>query len=272
MILLALLLQAASLGDAGYRIDAPLAVPATPPSWSDEFAGRRIDLASWHFDTSRNATGWANHELQYYAADRPRNARIAHGSLVIEARREDLAGVGLPDWGGQRYSSAKLVSRRAFGFGFLEVRARLSCGRGSWPAIWLLPENGTWPDKGEIDVMEMVGWQPNVVHATLHTALFNHRLHTQRGAERAVPTACTAFHRYQLEWRPDRIRIGVDDRAYMEVRDDRPGGHGAWPFTTPFPLILNLAVGGDWGGQRGVDDRSFPQKLLVDYVRFWRSP
>ena len=147
----------------------------------------------------------------------------------------------------------------------------LPCGRGSWPAIWLLPARGTWPEEGEIDLMEMVGWQPNVIHATLHTALFNHRLGTQRGAERTMPDACSAFHRYQLDWRADRIRIGVDGRAYLEVRNDQPGGAGAWPFVRPFQLILNLAVGGDWGGQHGIDDAAFPQRMVVDYVRFWRG-
>lgn len=263
-------IPAATLGAANYGVDAPMAVPARAPSFADEFSGKAVDGARWRFATSRNAIGWYNHERQYYAEQRPENTRIEQGALVIEARREALAKARYPDWGGQAYTSAKLVTRRALGFGFYEIRARLPCGRGAWPAIWLLPSTGTWPLQGEIDLMEMVGWDPTVIHATLHTGAYNHRLGTQRGAERRVATSCTAFHRYQLDWRPDAITIGVDGRAYMRVLNDKPGGAAAWPFTRPYQLILNLAIGGDWGGQKGVDDTAFPQAMAVDYVRYWK--
>ena len=197
--------------------------------------------------------------------------RIKDGALVIEAHRERLSKSQFTDWGGQNYTSGKLVTRGDYGYGFYEVRARLPCGRGMWPAIWLLPEGGTWPDEGEIDLMEMVGWDPNVVHATLHTGAFNHRLNTQRGAQVTIASACTDFHRYQLSWTPDAITIGVDDRAYMRVANDQPGGKPAWPFTRPYKLILNLAVGGDWGGKMGVDDAALPQSMQVDYVRYWAA-
>lgn len=264
MSVAALVLQAATLGATNYAVDAPMAAPRGAPTFADEFDGRAVDRARWRFDTSRNKAGWHNHELQYY---RPRDARVRAGRLVIEARRE--APRRAPDWGGQAYTSVKLVSRRALGFGFYEIRARLPCGRGIWPAIWMLPATGTWPQQGEIDIMEMVGFDPHVVHATLHTGAYNHRLGTQRGAETRVPTSCTAFHRYQLDWRPGSITIGVDDRAYLRVADDRPGGVAAWPFVRPYQLILNVAVGGDWGGKQGVDDRAFPQAMAVDYVRHW---
>lgn len=260
--------QAVSLAATNYAVDVPMRAPPTRPAFADKFDGA-IDASRWRFDTTRNRQGWANHELQYYAADRRANARIDKGALVIEARREALRSQA--DWGGQGYSSAKLVSREALGHGFYEVRAKLPCGRGTWPAIWLLPQTGTWPDMGEIDLMEMVGWQPNVVHATLHTAAFNHKLGTQRGAETRVASACTAYHRYQLDWQPHSITIGVDGHGYMRVADDQPGGHAAWPFTVPYQLILNLAVGGDWGGVKGIDDAALPQRLSVDYVRYWRA-
>ena len=120
--------------------------------------------------------------------------------------------------------------------------------------------------------MEQVGAQPNVVHGTLHTALFNHVQHTGRGAETPVPTACTEFHRYQVGWTGDAITIGVDDHAYMRVKNDQPGGLGAWPFDAPFYLILNLAMGGDWAGAKGLDDAALPQRMEVDYVRVWEMP
>lgn len=270
MFLAFMLAQAVSLGAANYAVDEPMAAPAARPGFADEFDGPRVDTRRWRFDTSRNAIGWANNERQYYAADRRENARIENGALVIEARAEKLDKTRFPDWGGQAYSSAKLVTRQKLGFGFYEVRAKLPCGRGMWPAIWMLPDRGKWPDMGEIDIMEMVGWDPNVVLGTLHTGAFNHVKGTQRGAKTTVPTACTAYHRYQLDWRPDVITIGVDDRAFMRIRDDQPGGKAAWPFTEPFALILNLAVGGDWGGAKGIDDAALPQRMHVDYVRHWK--
>ena len=264
MTALFFLLQTLTLGANNHAVDAPMTAPKAAPSFADEFNGRSIDGAKWRFDTSRNALGWYNNELQYYAAARRENARIEHGALVIEARRETLSKARFADWGGQAYTSARLVSRKSHGYGFYEVRARLPCGRGAWPAIWLLPSDGKWPDAGEIDVMEMVGWDPNNIHATLHSGAFNHRLGTQRGAQKRVPTSCTAFHRYQLDWRPEAITIGIDDRAHFRVANDRPGDAAAWPFTRPYQVILNLAVGGDWGGRKGVDDSAFPQRMTVD--------
>lgn len=267
--LLLLAAQATMLSASNYAADAPMAAPRGAPSWSDEFAGPSIDARKWRYDVSRNKLGWFNHEKQYYAAARAENARIVGGALVIEARKEKLPAMS--DWGGQEYSSGKLISRQLFGYGFYEIRAKLPCARGTWPAIWLLPDSGNWPDEGEIDIMEMVGWQPNFVHATLHSALFNHVRGTQRGAEKPVSTSCTEFHRYQLDWRSDAITIGVDGRGYMRVANDQPGGRGAWPFDRPYQMILNLAIGGDWGGAKGIDDAALPQRMTIDYVRYWRG-
>ncbi len=273
MLLFALAAQLAqpapqALSASDHHVDVPTTQPAVRPSFADEFDGVRVDRAQWTFDRSRNAAGWYNHERQYYGPD---NARVAGGSLVIEARKETLSKARAADWGGQSYTSAKLVSRKAFGYGFYAIRARLPCGRGTWPAVWLLPSSGAWPAAGEIDIMEMVGWDPNVVHATLHSEAYNHAKGTQRGAQVRVSTACTAFHTYQLDWRRDAILVGVDGRGYMRVVNDRPGGTAAWPFNRPYQLILNLAVGGDWGGAKGIDDAVLPQRMSVDYVRYWAS-
>jgi beta-glucanase (GH16 family) len=254
-----------------YPAEGPL---RRPPSavlvWSDEFSGNKINRAKWVFDTSRNKAGWYNQELQYYA-EGSRNTRVANGKLVIEARRERLPS--LRDWGGQNYTSAKIMTKglASWTYGFFEVRAKLPCARGTWPAIWMLPDKGSWPEGGEIDIMEHVGSNPNVVHATLHTALFTHSKGTQRGATTQVPTSCSAFHTYQLDWRPDSITIGVDGRAYMRIRNDQPGGRGAWPFDAPFHMILNLAIGGSWAGAKGIDDAALPQRMEVDYVRVWQA-
>ena len=267
--LLFLLAQTATLGANNHAVDAPMAAPAGAPAFADEFDGRAVDRTKWRYDTARNAVGWHNNERQYYSRSREKNARVQGGALVVEAHRETLSRERFSDWGKQPYTSARLVSRKPLGYGFYEIRAKLPCGRGIWPAIWMLPPSGRWPDAGEIDIMEMVGWDAGVIHGTVHSGAFNHRLGTQRGARRTVPTACTAFHRYQLDWRPDGITIGIDDRAHFRVRNDQPGGAAAWPFTRPYELILNVAVGGDWGGQKGIDDAAFPQAMSVDYVRHW---
>lgn len=278
-MLTALLLSAAAQGVTlsanNYSVSGPMPGHSAKLLWSDEFDEAALDTSKWSFDTSRNKLGWYNGELQYYAANRPENMRIENGRLIIELRKDPQAIRKLPDWGKQQYSSAKIMTKDkvAFREGFFEISAKLPCARGTWPAIWMMPQgDAPWPDGGEIDILEQVGSQPNVAHATLHTALFNHVKHTGRGAETPVPTACSAFHRYQLAWTPDTITMGVDDHAYMQVRNDQPGGHGAWPFDTPFYLILNLAMGGDWAAAKGIDDAALPQRMEVDYVRVWEIP
>ena len=257
-----------------YRIDEAMARPAGARLvWSDEFDGSALDTSKWRYDTARNRTGWYNGELQYYAAGRSENVRVADGRLVIEARREDLDPGRYRDWGGQHYTSGRILTRgqASWTYGFFEVRAKLPCARGTWPAIWMLPETGGWPEGGEIDIMEMVGSEPEVIHATVHSALFVHVRGTQRGAAMPLPGARGAFHDYQLDWRPDSITIGVDGHAFMRVRNDQPGGRGARPFDAPFHLILNLAMGGSWAAARGMDDAALPQRMEVDYVRVWQA-
>ena len=255
-----------------YAADLPLERPAGAVLvWSDEFSGARLNARKWRFDTSRNKAGWYNGERQYYAPG-ARNASLRGGKLLIEARRERASGKA--DWGGQDYTSARLTTKglASWTYGFFEVRAKLPCARGTWPAAWMLPDRGTWPAGGEIDIIEHVGSEPNLLHATVHTELFTHSKGTQRGAKMRLPTSCSAFHRYQLDWRPDSLTIGVDGRAYMRVRNDEPGGRGAWPFDSPFHLILNLAIGGPWAGAKGIDDAALPQRFEVDYVRVWQVP
>jgi beta-glucanase (GH16 family) len=241
--------------------------------WRDEFDGDRLDTTKWAYDTAFNKQGWFNNEKQYYADDRAENIGVADGVLRFEARLETLDPAKYPDWGGQRYTSARIYSKgNGWTYGFYEIRAKLPCARGTWPAIWMLPvDMKKWPDDGEIDIMEQVGAEPNLIYASLHTLLFNHVRKTQRSAQKLVPTSCDAFHTYQLDWRPDSIAIGVDGEGILRVLNDQPGGKGAWPFNTPYKLILNLAMGGDWAGQKGMDDAALPQKMEVDYVRVWQT-
>lgn len=262
-------------------LPAAATAPAAPPPeyhlvWSDEFERDGLpDPARWSHETQRNKEGWYNSEAQYYSPADGANARIADGMLVIEARAGSPGSEGArpADWGGQRYTSARLTSgpMAAWTYGRIEVRAQFSCARGSWPAIWLLPADPdrTWPDSGEIDVMEHVGYDPGVIHQSIHTRAYNHIIKTQKTAVFPLADACGAMHRYQLEWTPDRIRMGVDDRWRFSFRR-RGHDRARWPFDRPFRVILNMAVGGFWGGAKGIDEQGFPMRMEVDYVRVWQ--
>lgn len=270
-ILLLLSASAFTVTNATYH--GPVRRPADARlAWHDEFDGASLNREKWQYDTARNKQGWYNGERQYYSAGQ--NLRVANGLLTIEARHETLDPKRFPDWGGQEYTSARIFSKGAgWTYGFYEIRAKLPCAPGTWPAIWMLPvAMKAWPDDGEIDIMEQVGAEPNLIYSSLHTKLFNHVMKTQRSAQKSVPTSCTAFHLYQLDWRPGSITIGVDGRGILRVRNDRPGGKGAWPFLAPFKLILNLAIGGSWAAAKGIDDAAMPQRMEIDYVRVWQVP
>ena len=238
--------------------------------WADEFdRDGAPDPSKWSVEVGGH--GWGNNELQFYTEGRSENARVERGVLIIEARRES--------WQGKAYTSARLNSRTGWTYGRIEARARLPRGRGTWPAIWLLPVrgsygNGGWPDNGEIDVMEHVGFDPGVVHASVHTRAYNHVDRTQRTARTTVPGAQDGFHIYAVEWSADEIRASVDDRQYFAFRNERLTDPQAdwrqWPFDRDFRILLNVAVGGNWGGQQGVDDSIWPQRMEIDYVRVLR--
>lgn len=238
--------------------------------WSDEFdSGTGPDPAKWSYDTNRNKDGWYNNEAQYYSANRAENARIVDGHLVIEARKDDLNM--LADYGGQHYSSARLVTqgKAEWTYGFFDVRAKLPCGKGQWPAIWLLG-TGPWPSTGEIDIMEAVGHEPTTIYGTTHS-VDSVKNNGHFGDKTEVADQCTAFHNYQLDWTETGITFLIDGKAFYHR--DRPAGTNTdtWPFVTPEYMILNIAVGGNWGGQQGIDDSVFPQQMQVDYVRVYQK-
>lgn len=240
--------------------------------WSDEFNLDGLpDSAKWDYDTERNRIGWFNGELQYYARERMENARVENGSLVITARRENLTSAS--DYGGQNYTSARLVTRgkAAWTYGFVEVRAKLPCGGGTWPAIWMLGTGGQWPEDGEIDIMEQTGANKGQVLGTIHTSAYNYyngSLGVGQGSSRTVDASCTAFHKYQLTWDAGAITIGVDGTNYFTYTKPAGAANDRWPFDNPQYLLLNLAVGGSLGGQ--VDNVSFPNRMEVDYVRMYQ--
>jgi licheninase len=240
------------------------------PVWSDEFDMPGLpDPAKWSYQVGGH--GWGNKELQFYTDARRENARVEGGSLIIEARRED--------WQGSRFTSARLNSRAGWTYGRIEVRAKLPRGRGTWPAIWMLPVRGEyatggWPDNGEIDIMEHVGFDPGVIHGTIHSRAYNHVERTQRGATIEVTDAQDEFHVYWLQWTRGSIDISVDKVKYFSFPNERLTSSQAdwrqWPFDKDFRILLNVAVGGNWGGQKGVDEGIWPQRLEIDYVRVYQ--
>jgi len=237
--------------------------------WSDEFDYEGLpDPKKWSYDIGGH--GWGNEELQYYTSHDPDNAYVKDGKLIITARKEKE--------GENEYTSARLVTREKgdWMYGRIEVRAKLPNGLGTWPAIWMRPTNnyyGNWPDSGEIDIMEHVAFDPGVIHGTIHTGKYNHRLGTQKGGSIKIDTYDTEFHVYALEWRPYQLKFFVDDQEFFHVEYDAEkegeDGYLAWPFDQPFYLTLNVAVGGSWGGAQGVDENAFPQSMEVDYVRVY---
>jgi beta-glucanase (GH16 family) len=233
--------------------------------WADEFdKPGQPDPAKWGYEKGLIRNG----EKQFYMANRHENARVEDGKLMIEARKEAHEGGD--------FTSASLTTsgKMAWKYGRVEVRAKVPAARGTWPAIWMLPTDIAkipWPKCGEIDIMEHVGFDPAVIHGTLHTETYNHMKGTQRGASKKVPTFATEFHNYSVEWSEKKITMTIDGAQYASF--DRKDGDTAaeWPFDKPFYLILNLAIGGSWGGQKGIDDAAFPQRMEIDYVRVYQK-
>jgi beta-glucanase (GH16 family) len=235
--------------------------------WNDEFDGEALDQRKWGCEV--NANGGGNNELQYYVTN---NVSVKGGLLQLEARRERFAGAG----GTRDYTSSRIRTRRLgdWRYGRVDVRARLPQGRGIWPAIWLLPTDekyGGWPHSGEIDIMELLGHEPNKVYGTLHYSDSNGR-HRHRGTNTilAAGTFADDFHVFRLDWDAGQMRWYVDDRLYQtQTNWTRRRGDFPAPFDQRFHLLLNVAVGGNWPGQPDASTK-FPQSMAVDYVRIYR--
>ena len=238
--------------------------------WSDEFEySGAPDAKKWLFEIGDGCPamcGWGNHEKQYYT-NSPQNARVDSGRLIIEAHKAE--------YNGYNYTSAKVVSKGKgdWLYGWVEVRARLPKGKGTWPAIWMLPTLDRamqWPMDGEIDIMEHVGYNHGMIYGTIHTDKFNHTRGTQKSDSIRIDDSHEEFHVYSIDWNPERISWYVDGQVYCTVEKGNEDQAG-WPFDKPFHLILNVAVGGDWGGRHGIDENIWPQRMEIDYIRVYQS-
>ncbi|ULQ57191.1 glycoside hydrolase family 16 protein [Flavihumibacter rivuli] len=231
--------------------------------WSDEFNYQGLpDSSKWGYDVGGH--GWGNNEQQFYTRADPSNVAVKEGSLHITARKKADGG----------YTSARMVSKNKgdWTYGRIEVRAKLPAGRGIWPAIWMLPTDwayGGWPESGEIDIMEFVGYMPDSVFFSIHTQSYNHSIGTQKTRGIYLKDTDKDFHVYAIDWSKERIIFLLDNREVFRFSKEA-GDHKVWPFDKRFHLLLNIAVGGNWGGQKGIDDSIFPQAMQIDYVRVYQ--
>jgi beta-glucanase (GH16 family) len=254
-------------------IAAPEPIPPEPPEgmelvWSDEFEGDAIDPSNWTYDIG--GWGWGNGEAQYYT-DRPENARLENGLLVVEARFERFEEA--------YYTSARLLTQglREFQYGYIEARIKPPTGVGTWPAFWMLgsdfdrdpndPIQSNWPDIGEIDIMEYAGKEPDLVLGTLHGPGYAGAGGLTRW-NRQDSIVGEDFHTFAIDWDEEGIRWYYDGEVYYELGPESLSGR-EWVFDKPFFLILNLALGGTIGGVIALDTE-FPQYMYVDYVRVYQ--
>lgn len=233
--------------------------------WSDEFNYSGLpDSAKWNFVVG--GKGYGNNEKQFYTDADTDNALVKNGVLTITARKEKM--------GDNEYTSARLntAEKAEWKYGHYEIRAKLPQGRGIWPAIWMLGKNrkeAGWPACGEIDIMEHVGYDPDTVVFTVHTKAYNHVKGTQKSGATKVTNLYDDFHIYGIDWTAEKMDFLFDGKVQFTFRNENKTT-AEWPFDQPFFMILNVAVGGNWGGKKGIDDSIFPQKMEVDYVRVYQ--
>ena len=241
--------------------EAATSYPGKTLVWSDEFDGSSIDLTNWTYDLGGH--GWGNQELQVYT-NQAENAYVANGNLMIVA--EDK---------GSHYTSARMksIGLQEFQYGRIDVRAVLPQGQGIWPAIWMLGANfpsAGWPACGEIDIMELIGSSPNIVHGTVHFGN-DYTQHDYSGGGTSIgftETFSDEFHVFSIEWDEAGITWLLDDQAFYSVSNTVSGTQN-YPFDNPFFFILNVAVGGVWPGYPDATT-TFPQYMAVDYVRVYQ--
>lgn len=252
--------------------------------WADEFDNEgKPDSTKWGYEYGFIR----NREKQYYT-DSLSNARVENGYLIIEAHKEKIANEKfkseeykdrswlkyIPEIDTAQYTSASLTTKgiAEWTYGKIEVKAKLPKGVGQWPAIWMLGENKPevgWPECGEIDIMEHVGFNKDTIFGSVHSETYNHIKGTQKTQGIFINEPYDKFHVYAIEWTPEKVDFLLDGELYLHVENEHKTTL-EWPFDQNFCLKLNNAIGGMWGAQKGIDDTVFPQKMLIDYVRVYQ--
>ncbi len=228
--------------------------------FEEDFNGSGLNAAHWNYelgDGCPDLCGWGNNERQLYTKE---NVQLRDGHLVITATKD-----------GTRYQSGRITTKEKveFRYGTVEVRAKLPAGHGLWPAIWMLGndiDTNTWPACGEIDIMEYVGKEPHTIYTSLHTPdSYGATVNSKKTVDKSIETG---FHVYKTQWTEEAIAFYIDDLLVYtfspEVKNEK-----TWPFNKPFYIILNLAIGGNFGGPE-VDDTIFPREFIIDYVKVYR--
>ncbi len=206
-----------------------------------------------------------NNEMQYYT-NKPENVRVENGICIITARNEGEDSI--------TSASINTFGKKDFLYGRIEVRAQIPSALGTWPAIWMLGTNRGelgWPACGEIDIMEHVGYDPDRIHANIHTKAYNHSIGTNKGNQIEVEDPWADFHIYAVEWFEDHMDFFMDDSLYFSFENDMAMNNDTWPFDKAHYLLLNLAYGGSWGGNEGVDTELLPLQFKIDYVRYYNA-
>jgi len=253
--------------------------------WSDEFNYKgKPDSTKWAYDY-----GFISNKEKQYFTDSLKNARVEDGHLIIEAHKEKIANkdykneaLSNKSWlkyvteiDTAQYTSVRLKTEglNSWKYGRIEVKAKLPKGVGLWPAIWMLGENRKqvgWPESGEIDIMEHVGFSPDSIFGTIHTKAYNHMIGTERGKKIFIEKPYDMFHVFALEWTPEKMDFILDDVVYNHIENEHKT-LAEWPFDQKFHLIMNVSVGGMLGGKKGIDNSVFPQQMVIDYVRIFQK-
>ena len=234
--------------------------------WEDHFdVDGPVNPDIWNVDVG--GSGFGNNEDQFYT-NRPENIYCKDSILHIVGRKEDFEH--------RHYTSAKITTfgKKSIGYGKIEVRAKLPKGKGTWPAIWMLGESirsgAGWPRCGEIDIIENVGRNPEEMHFSLHSEMYNHKINTHQTYFETVPGILDDFQVFSLIWEENFITFMINDKEYVTFKkgeDGRDTTESGWPYIPPYFLIINFAIGGNWGGK--IDDSIFPQEFLIDYVKVY---
>ena len=248
--------------------------------WNDEFDyNGQIDSTKWSYEYGLKR----NQEKQYYS-DSSKNVRVEEGNLILEAHKEMTRNeqfVSKDEKGWKKnteyadYTSGSITTKGLgeWTYGRIEIRAKLPTGVGVWPAFWMIGDNYDlvgWPECGEIDIMEYVGFQPDSIFGTIHTKAYNHMKGTQKGKKIKIDNPSEEYHVFALEWTPQTMDFILDGDVYNHIVNEHKSTD-EWPFDQDFHLKINLAIGGMLGGQKGIDNSIFPQQLIVDYVRVYQK-
>lgn len=228
--------------------------------WEENFNGSELNTTIWNFelgDGCPSICGWGNNEKQIYTNS---NHTVSNGMLTIEIKKEN-----------ENYTSTRITTakKKEFQYGRIEARAKIPVGKGIWPAFWMLGSNIKeigWPKCGEIDILEYVGREPHMAYTSLHTQ--DSHGNTINTKKTTISNIEEGFHLYAIDWTKDKIVFLIDDKEVYTFQPE-PKNENTWPFNQPFYIIVNAAVGGNFGGHE-IDDTIFPQKFEIDYIRVYQ--